>query len=105
MPGNDSLAGITDPPFVHAADFFARWLAAATGRFVELSCHPGYFDSTLDGRDGTIADGHMHRRAKELELLREPAFRDAVTAAGFRLVTAAGWVQEMCGGRTLRRAA
>src|SRR5438309_8057543 len=27
LPGNDSLAGITDPPFVHAADFFGRWLA------------------------------------------------------------------------------
>ncbi|HUR52818.1 MAG TPA: ChbG/HpnK family deacetylase [Gemmataceae bacterium] len=102
FPGNDTLAGITDPPFVHAPDFFARWLAATPGRFVELSCHPGHFDPTLDGRDGTIADGHMHRRARELELLREPAFRDAVRDAGFRLVTAAEVVN---GGCCSRRAA
>jgi predicted glycoside hydrolase/deacetylase ChbG (UPF0249 family) len=101
LPGNDSLAGITDPPFVHAPDFFGRWLASVPGRFVELSCHPGHFDATLDGRDGTIADGHMHRRARELDLLREPAFRDAVRSAGFKLVTAA----EVVNGDCCRRAA
>ena len=53
LPGNEMLAGITDPPFVYAPDFFACWLAAARGTFVELSCHPGHLDLTLDGRDGT----------------------------------------------------
>lgn len=99
--GNDTLAGVTDPPFVHAPDFFSRWLASAPGRFVELSCHPGYFDATLDGRDGTIADGHMHRRARELELLREPGFREDVRRAGFRLVTGA----DVSGACRSRRAA
>jgi predicted glycoside hydrolase/deacetylase ChbG (UPF0249 family) len=99
FPGNETLAGITDPPFVHAPDFFARWLRQARGRFVELSCHPGHFDPTLDGRDGTLADGHMHRRAREFGLLCDPAFRDAVRAAGFVLVTAADLVRRMRGER------
>jgi predicted glycoside hydrolase/deacetylase ChbG (UPF0249 family) len=98
LPGNETLAGITDPAFVYAPDFFARWLAAARGRFVELSCHPGYLDLTLDGRDGTVADGHIHRRPRELELLRRPAFPDAVKANGFELVTAGELVWRMAGG-------
>lgn len=98
LPGNDALIGVTDPPFVRAADFFTRWLSAARGRVVELSCHPGHLDMTLDGRDGTIADGHIHRRARELELLREPGFLDAVRAAGFELVTAAELIRRTAGG-------
>jgi predicted glycoside hydrolase/deacetylase ChbG (UPF0249 family) len=105
LPGNETLAGITDPPFVRAADFFGRWLAAARGRFVELSCHPGHLDMTLDGRDGTVADGHIHRRARELELLREPGFLAAVRSAGFELVTAAELVRRMNGGPAVAAAA
>lgn len=89
FPGNDTLLGVTDPPFTRDPAFFARWLAAAAGRIVELGCHPGHFDETLVGRDGTLADGHVHRRPRELMLLEQPAFRDAVRAAGFALVTAA----------------
>jgi predicted glycoside hydrolase/deacetylase ChbG (UPF0249 family) len=97
LPGSETLAGITDPPFVRAPDFFARWLAAARGRFVELSCHPGHFDPTLAGRDGTLADGHVHRRPQELTLLRDPGFLDAARAAGFELVTAEEMVKRMSG--------
>jgi predicted glycoside hydrolase/deacetylase ChbG (UPF0249 family) len=95
LPGNETLVGVTDPPFVHSPDFFARWLAAARGRFVELSCHPGHLDPTLDGRDGTPADGHIHRRPRELAVLRDPAFLDAMRAAGFELVTAEEMVKRM----------
>jgi predicted glycoside hydrolase/deacetylase ChbG (UPF0249 family) len=99
LPGNDTLLGITDPPFTERPDFFARWLAAARGRFVELSCHPGHFDSTLDGRDGTLSDGLIHRRPREFALLSQPAFLDAVRAAGFTLVTAAELVRRRRGER------
>jgi predicted glycoside hydrolase/deacetylase ChbG (UPF0249 family) len=88
FPGGDALIGITDPPYVWDPDFFRRWLAAARGRFVELTCHPGLLDPTLPGRDGSLADGQVHRRQRELELLRDPAFLDAVAAAGFTPVTA-----------------
>lgn len=88
FPGNDTLAGITDPAFVHDPAFFARWLATIPGRFVELSCHPGHLDPTLDGRDGTLTDGQIHRRPYELAQLADPAFRAAVRANGFELVTA-----------------
>ena len=106
LPGNEALIGITDPPFVRAADFFGRWLAAARGRFVELSCHPGHLDATLEGRDGTVADGHIHRRPRELELLRQPGFLAAVRGAGFEAVTAAEFVRRSdCGPAVGERAA
>lgn len=95
LPGNDTLIGVTDPPFTEKSDFFTRWLASATGRFVELSCHPGHFDATLAGRDGTLADGLIHRRPRELALLSQPAFLAAVRANGFTLVTAAELVRQM----------
>jgi predicted glycoside hydrolase/deacetylase ChbG (UPF0249 family) len=87
--GNDELLGVTDPPFTADPAFFARWLSAAAGRFVELSCHPGHFDPTLAGRDGTLEDGFVHRRPRELALLARPEFLAAVRACGFTLVTAA----------------
>jgi chitin disaccharide deacetylase len=73
LPGNDQLLGITDPAFVHDPEFFVRWLRRIRGEFVELTCHPGYYDESILGRDATRSDGQLERRAKELELLREPA--------------------------------
>lgn len=90
LPGADWLLGVTDPPYVRDPRFFDRWLAAAPGRVVELTCHPGYLDATLAGRDGSLTDGQLHRRQREYELLRDPAFHDAVRAAGFTLTDTAG---------------
>ena len=101
LPGADCLLGVTDPPFVGDPRFFARWLAAAPGRVVELTCHPGYLDATLAGRDGSLTDGQLHRRQREYELLRDPAFHEAVAAAGFTLTDAAG----LCGRGQARAAA
>lgn len=78
LPGNDALLGITDPPFVHDPHFFKNWLSHARGEFLELTCHPGHLDATLAGRDGSFADGQLHRRAAELARLQEPAFLEAV---------------------------
>ena len=89
FPGAAALLGVTDPEFVHADDFFARWLAESRGDFVELTCHPGHLDPTIHGRDGTLADGQLHRRAREWELLARGDFRAAVRRAGFALVPAA----------------
>jgi hypothetical protein len=87
LPGNAWLAGVTDPPWVRDADFFARWLRHTPGRVVELMCHPGDHDPTLVGRDCRPADGLQQRRVDELALLEQPAFREAVRAAGFVLVS------------------
>ena len=92
FPGAEWLMGITDPPFVHRDAFFAEWLAAAPGRVVELTCHPGMLDATLEGRDGSLTDGQLHRRQREYELLGRPEFLDAVRAAGFELCDSAGVV-------------
>lgn len=105
LPGNEYLLGITDPPFVRDPAFFARWLRHAPGQVVELTCHPGHLDATLDGRDGTFADGHLHRRPAELALLRDPAFGDAVGRAGFTPVAAADLVQLARGGAPRRATA
>ncbi|QEL15039.1 carbohydrate deacetylase [Limnoglobus roseus] len=104
FPGNDRLIGVTNPPFVHHPKFFTRWVSRCTGRMVELTCHPGYLDAAIDGRDGTLADGQLHRRAAELERLRDPSFFRAAHAAGFTLVNAAGLTQSL-GGVPLKQAA
>jgi predicted glycoside hydrolase/deacetylase ChbG (UPF0249 family) len=83
FPGNDWLAGTTDPPWVKDGQFFVRWLTAVPGRVVELACHPGRLDPTLVGRDCTADDGLLQRRVDELRLLLEPGFAEAVQRAGF----------------------
>lgn len=94
FPGADWLAGVTDPPFVHDPEFFTRWLRHTPGDTVELTCHPGELDITLVGRDGSLEDGQLHRRVRELELLRDPAFLEAVADAGFTLVSAGALSEE-----------
>jgi chitin disaccharide deacetylase len=89
FPGNEWLAGITDPPWVKDADFFARWLRLMPGRRVELICHPGFRDETLLGRDCHEGDGLLLRRVDELAHLERPAFFEAVRAGGFALVAPA----------------
>ncbi len=87
LPGNDWLAGITDPPYLADDDFFVRWIRRIPGRVVELACHPGHLDQTLIGRDCTLNDGMLQRRMREYQLLRQPRFLDAVAEAGFILAT------------------
>lgn len=88
IQGNDWLAGITDPPCVADPDFLARWLAHLPARgVVELTCHPGYLDTTLLGRDATLTDGQMQRRLREFNHLAGPRFADACRQGGFSLVS------------------
>jgi chitin disaccharide deacetylase len=94
FPGNDWLAGITDPPCVADAAFLARWLAAVPGEVVELTCHPGYWDSTLVGRDCTLKDGQLQRRVHELNLLQQASFGAACRRAGFTLVSPGGLLDQ-----------
>jgi predicted glycoside hydrolase/deacetylase ChbG (UPF0249 family) len=86
-PGNDWLAGITDPVCVADPAYFSRWLAHMPGRVVELMCHPGYWDETLIGRDCEAGDGKAQRRVDELELMSHPSFAEACRRAGFTLVS------------------
>ena len=88
FPGNDWLAGITDPAWVRDPEFFARWLSHVPGRSVELACHPGHFDATLIGRDCREGDGLAQRRVDELKLLHQSNFVDACRLSGFTRVTA-----------------
>lgn len=97
FPGNDSLIGITDPPCVRNPFFFERWLRAASGQYVELSCHPGCYDITLAGRDGTPFDGQLHRRQHEYERLAIDGMLDVIAAAGFQPVSAMEMVNRMNG--------
>ncbi len=86
FPGPDWLAGITDPPWVTDAEFFARWLTQVPGRVVELACHPGYLDRTLIGRDCEANDGLLQRRVDEMHLLQQPRFLEACRQASFMCV-------------------
>lgn len=91
FPGNRWLAGITDPPWVQDPQFLVRWLRCLPGQVVELTCHPGYFDRSLLGRDCQEGDGQLQRRVRELELLRHPSFREVCRQAGFHLVRPGEW--------------
>jgi chitin disaccharide deacetylase len=86
FPGADCLLGITDLPQLRDPLFWQRWLDAAPGRWVELVCHPGRRDEALLGRDATHTDGHLERRARELELLQHPWFLKAADRNGFAIV-------------------
>ena len=85
--GNDWLAGITDPPCVTDTQFLVRWLARIPGEVVELTCHPGYWDPSLIGRDCTAHDGRVQRRVSEFDLLRHPSFQQTCEQLGFTLVS------------------
>jgi predicted glycoside hydrolase/deacetylase ChbG (UPF0249 family) len=87
FPGNDWLAGITDPPCVADPQFLVRWLTCIPGKVVELTCHPGYWDTTLVGRDCTDHDGRLQRRVEEFQLLRHHSFWEACRQAGFTLIS------------------
>jgi hypothetical protein len=100
FPGNDWLAGTTDPEWVRDPEFFARWLTRVPGRVVELACHPGHFDTTLLGRDCTEHDGLAQRRVDELRLLDQPNFIAACRRARFTRVT-----PSECVARRTRRSA
>jgi chitin disaccharide deacetylase len=89
FPGNDWLAGITEPDCVLDSEFFVRWLGSMPGNVVELMCHPGRLDPSLVGRDCTDCDGLMQQRVNELRWLRNASFLDAATEAGFRLISPA----------------
>jgi predicted glycoside hydrolase/deacetylase ChbG (UPF0249 family) len=88
FPGNDWLAGITNPSCVHDPEFLTRWLTQIPGQVIELTCHPGHLDQTLLGRDCTAHDGQLQRRVGELRLLRHAGFREACLQAGFTLISA-----------------
>jgi predicted glycoside hydrolase/deacetylase ChbG (UPF0249 family) len=87
FPGNDWLAGVTDPPCVTDARFLVRWLTRIPGDVVELTCHPGYWDPSLIGRDCTAHDGRLQRRVLEFQLLRHASFQDTCEQLGFTLVS------------------
>ena len=86
FPGNDWLAGITNPPCVAEPDFLTRWLRRVPGEVVELTCHPGFRDTTLIGRDCNADKPQILRREREYHLLRHASFAAACRQAGFTLI-------------------
>jgi hypothetical protein len=99
FPGNDWLVGITDPPCVVDADFLGRWLRNVPGQVVELTCHPGFLDTTLIGRDCAAHDAQMLRREREYHLLRQTHFAEACCQAGFILVSPSEIAQRFTAGK------
>jgi chitin disaccharide deacetylase len=87
FPGNDWLAGVTDPPWLKRGEYYEDWLKAIPGNVVELSCHPGHLDETLLGRDCFPNDGYLERRVSEYNLLTRPEFPRAIAEAGFTLIS------------------
>lgn len=94
FPGNDWLAGVTDPPCVGDPEFLVRWLTRLPGQVGELTCHPGRRDRTLIGRDCTLDDGQLDRRTDELARLQDPRFLTACGQAGWNLVSPSQWLAD-----------
>ncbi|HYT92865.1 MAG TPA: ChbG/HpnK family deacetylase [Gemmataceae bacterium] len=103
FPGNDWLAGITDPRWVADPQFLVRWLSGVPGRVVELACHPGHWDDTLVGRDCTPEDGGTQRRVGEFRRLSETSFREVCERVGF-VLTAPSEVRNLHGPRVAHAA-
>jgi predicted glycoside hydrolase/deacetylase ChbG (UPF0249 family) len=99
FPGNNALAGVTDPPCLADAGFFARWLGRVPGEVVELACHPGFLDTTLLGRDAATP-AEVLRRVREHKLLRHPSFLDACRRAGLTLVAPSELARRLALGET-----
>jgi len=97
FPGNEWLAGITDPPWVADGEFLVRWLTQIPGEIVELTCHPGYWDPSLIGRDCNAWDGRLQRRVAEFHLLRNPSFIAACQRAGFTLISPSDLIRRQPG--------
>jgi predicted glycoside hydrolase/deacetylase ChbG (UPF0249 family) len=93
FPGNDWLAGVTDPPCVADPNFVSRWIDKTRGNVIELTCHPGYLDETLIGRDCTAHDPQLERRPRELDLLQTRSFSDACQGASFILTAPRDWLK------------
>jgi hypothetical protein len=94
FPGNEWLIGITNPPCVGRPGFFTRWIARVPGQVVELTCHPGHWDTTLLDRDCKSGDGQLLRRVQEMQLLKDARFKEAVNAAGFTMVSPSRLIQQ-----------
>lgn len=83
FPGNDWLAGLADDRSAEDPNFFPDRLAVIPGRIVELMCHPGLYDASLEGRDGSSADGGLKRREREYRFLVADSFLNACARVGF----------------------
>jgi predicted glycoside hydrolase/deacetylase ChbG (UPF0249 family) len=99
FPGNDFLAGVTNPSCVADPHFLSRWVERTRGNVIELTCHPGHLDKTLIGRDCTPYDGQLERRPQELELLRSAIFDDACRRAGLVLTAPREWLRRRVAAR------
>jgi len=85
LPGNDYLAGITDPKWIEDPRFYLRWLAHVPGKVVELAVHPGHYDEALVDRDCSRESGQIERRVSEHRLLSDPRFQCECDRLGFVL--------------------
>jgi hypothetical protein len=92
FPGNEWLAGVTDPPCVKNPAFLTRWLGHLPGQTVELTCHPGHPDPSLLDRDANVADGQLQRRVDEFHLLSQLSFQVSCQHAGLTRIAPRDWL-------------
>lgn len=100
FPGNDYLAGLTNPAGVNNPSLMNWWLTWTQGENVELACRPGYYDGTLIERvyqpsrmpafcrwmgTGFRIEEQLEQRVKERELLEHEDFLTECDKAGFTL--------------------
>lgn len=89
FPGNDCLVGVTSPECWVSPGYLDDWLARAPGRRLELVCHPGFRDATLQRRDEAVGDPEGIHRQREYELLAAEGFLATCRRRGLELTAPA----------------
>jgi predicted glycoside hydrolase/deacetylase ChbG (UPF0249 family) len=109
FPGNDYLAGMTDPRGLarrrpgEEHNLLVRWLASVPGKVVELVCHPGYPDESLAGRDEMplVAGAWAAARERERALLEQTDLGQVCGSVGLRLTSPSRLSDRRKQGKTL----
>jgi predicted glycoside hydrolase/deacetylase ChbG (UPF0249 family) len=83
FPGCECLIGINNGRDPMRPSFFAERLASAGAESIELMCHPGYRDESLNGRDGNPSEIELASREAELRSLRRGDSLECLADLGY----------------------
>lgn len=94
FPGPKTLAGICDPAQTSSEIFYSRRLNGIKSDFAEWMCHPGFYDETLIGRDGSVKSASIHMRPRELEFLASGTFTHLANQSGFKIISSSEIIEK-----------
>ncbi len=94
FPGPKTLAGLCNPVQTSNERFYSSRLNGIKSDFAEWMCHPGFYDETLIGRDGSIKSASIHMRPRELEFLASGTFTHLANQSGFEIISSSEIIEK-----------